>query len=111
LWRDRHTLNRGVGRLSTHANEPFAARRNQNAPADPAREKPRSDPEARSNQMRKLLTFAFGVVVGMMAATAWAQFVTKSAVGAPAAEPAAISPLDMMWNVGPLPVHPDADSV
>ena len=60
--------------------------------------------------MRKMLTFVFGVVVGMLAATAWAQLATKSAVGAHVAEAALVNPLDMMLKAAPMPVHPDADA-
>jgi hypothetical protein len=61
--------------------------------------------------MRKMLSFVFGVVVGMLAATAWAQFATKSAAGANVAEAPLVNPLDMMSNAGPMPVHPDADAI
>lgn len=67
--------------------------------------------------MRKIMSFAFGVLVGTIVATAWAQFQNYPTVDSPRASqyPAqdpiqgAMNPLGMMTNTGALPVqHHDA---
>ena len=55
----------------------------------------------------KILSFALGVLVGTVAATAWAHFPHHSAVTADTPQPAAasMSPHEMMKNLLPLPVE------
>ncbi len=62
-----------------------------------------------SNQMRKMMSFTFGVLVGTIVATAWAHFPNYPTVDSPRAAAAAMNPLEMMTNAQPLPVqHYDA---
>jgi hypothetical protein len=70
-----------------------------------------------SNPMRKIMSFAFGVLVGTIVATAWAQFHNYPTVDSPRASQSsvqdpiqgAMNPRDMMTNTGALPVqHHDA---
>jgi hypothetical protein len=68
-----------------------------------------------SNQMRKMMSFAFGVLVGTIVATAWAHFPNYPTVDSPRAQSiqqsaqGSMSPLDMMKNTDALPVqHYDA---
>src|SRR5262245_63633950 len=74
-------------------------------------EPPLNPPEERSNQMRKVLPFTLGVLVGTIVATAWAHFpphstVTASTPGtAPRPAAASMNPLDMMLNLRPLPLQ------
>jgi len=53
--------------------------------------------------MRRMLTFTFGVLVGTIVATAWAQYPTSRSVGVLAATP--MNPLEMMTNAQSLPVQ------
>ena len=58
--------------------------------------------------MRKILPFTFGVLIGTIVATAWANFPRYPTVDSPTAA-ASMNPLEMMWNARPLPVqHHDA---
>jgi hypothetical protein len=67
--------------------------------------------------MRKMMSFAFGVLVGTIVATAWAHFPNFPTVDSPRSQQQSVvesargsmSPLDMMKNTGALPVeHHDA---
>ena len=57
--------------------------------------------------MRKILPFTFGVLVGTVVATAWAQFPYQATVTADAPSPAVASmnPHDMMMRLPLLPVQ------
>ena len=58
--------------------------------------------------MRRILSFTFGVLIGTIVATAWAQYPASQSAGAPAAA-IAINPSEMMTNTQTLPVqHHDA---
>jgi hypothetical protein len=70
-----------------------------------------------SNPMRKIMSFAFGVLVGTIVATAWAQYHNYPTVDSPRASQSSIqdpiqgamNPRGMMTNTGALPVqHHDA---
>jgi hypothetical protein len=61
-----------------------------------------------SNPMRRILPFTFGVLVGTIVATAWAQYPTGQSAGVLAAA-SSMNPLEMMTNAQALPVqHHDA---
>jgi hypothetical protein len=60
--------------------------------------------------MRKMLSFAFGVLVGTIMATAWAQFPNYPAVGAPRHQSAPITPFEMMTTSPRLPVQGHVDA-
>lgn len=59
--------------------------------------------------MRKIMSFAFGVLVGMVVATAWASFATNPQANTPAAAAASMNPIEMMTNARPLPVQDSVD--
>jgi hypothetical protein len=61
--------------------------------------------EKRSNQMRKKMIFTFGVLVGTVVATAWANFPSHRLTSAPAVAAASMNPFEMMMSVRPLPVQ------
>jgi cytochrome c-type biogenesis protein CcmH/NrfG len=59
-----------------------------------------------SNQMRKTMTFTFGVLVGTIVATAYASYSKYPTVDSPNAPAvAAMTPFEMMWNARGLPVE------
>jgi hypothetical protein len=58
--------------------------------------------------MRKTISFALGVVVGTIVATAWANYPTPPA-SASADPAAAISPFEMMTQAESLPVQDHVD--
>jgi hypothetical protein len=59
--------------------------------------------------MRKMMILTFGILVGTIVATAWANFPTHRLASAPAAAAASMNPFEMMINVRPLPAqHHDA---
>jgi len=60
--------------------------------------------------MRKMLSFAFGVLVGTIMATAWAQFPNYPAVDAPRHQSAPITPFEMMTTSPRLPVQGHVDA-
>lgn len=60
--------------------------------------------------MRKTMSFALGVVVGTIVATAWAKYPTTSEAGLSASRAAAMSPFEMMTNAGSLPTQDHVDS-
>jgi hypothetical protein len=60
--------------------------------------------EERSNQMRKMLSFTLGVLVGTVVATAWAHFPNYPTMDSPRAA-ASMNPHEMMSNARPLPVQ------
>lgn len=73
-----------------------------------ARKSCRQSNEKWSNPMRRILPFTFGVLVGTIVATAWAQYPASQSAGAPAAA-SSMNPLEMMTNAQTLPVqHHDA---
>jgi hypothetical protein len=53
--------------------------------------------------MRRMLSFTFGVLIGTIAATAWAQYPGQSAGGPPAATQ--MNPSELMTNTQTLPVQ------
>mgnify|MGYP001339476458 CR=1 FL=1 len=58
--------------------------------------------------MRKIISFTFGVLVGTVVATAWANFSNYPTVDSPRTA-ASMNPLEMMSNAPTLPVqHYDA---
>jgi hypothetical protein len=58
--------------------------------------------------MRKIMSFTFGVLVGTVVATAWANFSNYPTVDSPRAA-ASMNPSEMMSNAPTLPVqHYDA---
>jgi hypothetical protein len=59
-----------------------------------------------SIQMRKMMTFTFGVLIGPSVATAYANSSKYPAVDSPnATKGAAMIPFEMMWNARGLPVE------
>jgi hypothetical protein len=60
--------------------------------------------------MRKIMSFALGVVVGTIVATAWAKYPTTTLASASATPAAAMSPFEMMTNAGSLPIQDHVDS-
>jgi cytochrome c-type biogenesis protein CcmH/NrfG len=73
----------------------------------------RSTSEMWSNPMRKIMSFAFGVLIGTIVATAWAQYHNYPTVDSPRTSQhsvqGAMNPHDMMTNTGAFPVqHHDA---
>ena len=60
--------------------------------------------------MRKMLSFAFGVLVGTIIATAWAQFPNYPTVDAARHQTAPITPLEMMTTSPRLPVQGHVDA-
>jgi|SoiMethySBSTD1v2_1073268.scaffolds.fasta_scaffold1792174_2 hypothetical protein len=65
--------------------------------------------EQGSNQMRRMLSFAFGVLIGTIVATAWAQYQNYPTVDSPRNQTGAIVPFEMMIGASALPVeHHDA---
>lgn len=58
--------------------------------------------------MRKILPFTFGVLVGTIVATAWANIATNPPTNTPAAA-ASMNPIEMMTNARPLPVQDSVD--
>ncbi len=59
--------------------------------------------------MRRIMSFAFGVVVGTIVATAWANYPTTSPAGASANPAAAVSPFEMMAQAGSIPIQDHVD--
>jgi len=56
--------------------------------------------------MQKLLSFMFGVLIGTIVATAWAQYPNYPTVDSPRGGSAAsMNPIDMMMDGQPLPVQ------
>lgn len=56
--------------------------------------------------MRKVMTFTFGVLIGTIVATAYANYSKYPAVDSPnAAKGAAMNPFELMSNARPLPVE------
>ena len=56
--------------------------------------------------MRKMISFTFGVLIGTIVATAYANYSKYPAVDSPnAAKGAAMIPFEMMWNARGLPVE------
>ena len=56
--------------------------------------------------MRKMISFTFGVLIGTIVATAYANYSKYPAVDSP--EPpavAAMTPFELMWNARGLPVE------
>ena len=58
--------------------------------------------------MRRIMSFAFGVVVGTIVATAWANYPAALLEGA-LVDPAAVSPIELMAQAGSLPVQDTVD--
>ena len=59
--------------------------------------------------MRRMLSFAFGVLIGTIVATAWAQYQYYPTVDSPRNQAGAVAPFEMMVGKEPLPVeHHDA---
>jgi hypothetical protein len=55
--------------------------------------------------MRRMMSFTFGVLVGTVVATAWAQFPNYPTMDSPRAAAAPMNPSEMMTSPGPLPVQ------
>jgi hypothetical protein len=56
-----------------------------------------------------MLAFTFGVLIGTIAATAWAQYHNYPTVDSPRNQAGAVAPFEMMVSANPLPVeHHDA---
>jgi hypothetical protein len=57
--------------------------------------------------MRKMMTFTFGVLIGTIVATAYANYSKYPAVDSPNAAnaAAAMTPFELMWNARGLPVE------
>ncbi len=60
--------------------------------------------------MRKMMTFTFGVLVGTIVATAWAQFPNYPTVDSPRNQAGSISPFEMMTTSPRLPVQGHVDA-
>ncbi len=60
--------------------------------------------------MRKVMTFTFGVLVGTIVATAWAQFPNYPTVDLPRNQAGSISPFEMMTTAPRLPVQGHVDA-
>jgi hypothetical protein len=57
-----------------------------------------------------MLSFVFGVLIGTIVATAWAQYHNFPAVDSPRNQSGAIAPFEMMTNTSPLPVQGHIDA-
>ena len=55
--------------------------------------------------MRKMLSFTLGVLVGTVVATAWANYSPKTHINAATLGSTSMNPIEMMSNVGALPVE------
>jgi hypothetical protein len=59
--------------------------------------------------MRRMLSFIFGVLIGTVVATAWAQYHNFPTVDSPRNQTGSVAPHEMMVNTQALPVqHYDA---
>jgi len=55
--------------------------------------------------MRKMMSFTFGVLVGTVVATAWANYSPKTHINTGALASASMNPFEMMKNLPHLPVQ------
>ena len=60
--------------------------------------------------MPKLMSFALGILMGTIMATAWANYAPSSSNDVPSAAAAAMNPLNMMINSTNLPAQGHLDA-
>jgi hypothetical protein len=68
-------------------------------------QEPRQFHELWSNQMRRMLSFTFGVLIGTVVATAWAQYHNFPTVDSPRNQVEAVGPHGVTVNTQALPVQ------